>query len=51
MAALAAEFGLSARGAQATKPPFSYLHAFFKAMADPWEQGTSEACSAACSPS
>ena len=40
MAALAAEFGLSDRGAQATKPPFSYLHAFFKAMAEPWEAGT-----------
>jgi hypothetical protein len=40
MAALAAEFGLSDRGAQATKPPFSYLHAFFKAIAEPWEEGT-----------
>lgn len=39
MAALVADFGLSDRGAQATKPPFSYLHAFFKAMAEPWEKG------------
>ena len=42
MAALVADFGLSVRGAQATKPPFSYLHAFFKAMAEPWEEGTRE---------
>lgn len=40
MAALVADFGLSDRGARATKPPFSYLHAFFKAMAEPWEEGT-----------
>ena len=36
-AALAAAFGLSARGANATKPPFSYLHAFFAAMSDPFD--------------
>jgi|TARA_B110000977_G_scaffold177726_2_gene234544 1-aminocyclopropane-1-carboxylate synthase len=37
MAALTQTHGLSERGANATKPPFSYLHAFFKAMAEPYE--------------
>ena len=33
MARVAADFHLSERGANATKPPFSYLHAFFRAAA------------------
>ena len=37
LAALAAAHGLSARGAAATRPPFSYLHAFFRAMSEPFD--------------
>ena len=42
MVALAATHCLSSRGAHATKPPFSYLHAFFHAMQEPYEPGTRE---------
>jgi len=42
MAALAETHCLSSRGAHATKPPFSYLHAFFRAMQEPYEPGTRE---------
>jgi len=42
MAELAATHCLSSRGANATKPPFSYLHAFFKAMQEPYEPTTRE---------
>ena len=37
MARVAADFHLSERGANATKPPFSYLHAFFRAAAEPYD--------------
>ena len=37
LAAMAATHGLSARGAAATRPPFSYLHAFFRAMSEPFD--------------
>ena len=42
MASLAETHCLSSRGAHATKPPFSYLHAFFRAMQEPYEPGTRE---------
>ena len=41
-ASLAETHCLSSRGAHATKPPFSYLHAFFRAMQEPYEPGTRE---------
>jgi 1-aminocyclopropane-1-carboxylate synthase len=42
MASLAETHCLSSRGAHATKPPFSYLHAFFRAMQEPYEPGSRE---------
>ena len=38
METLVQNHGLSLRGAEATKPPFSYLHAFFKAMSSPYDR-------------
>ena len=43
MKALAKEHDLSIRGAIATKPPFSYMRAFFDAMMDPHDADANEA--------
>ena len=42
MAALEETYCLSSRGAHATKPPFSYLQAFFRAVQKPYEPSTRE---------